>query len=154
MTNIGHYRAAARVLEGARRVPVRLWVCPPTRMDEEILRAEGVYKVFENLEGCRTELPGCSLCMGNQARLADGSTCMSTSTRNYDGRMGTNCRVYLGSAEVSAVTALLGRVPTVEEYMDAVVDRIDPLAPEIYKYMNFDQIKAYREKAAPTVVLS
>ncbi len=148
MTNIGHYRAAAKVLEDERSLPVRLWVCPPTKMDETQLKTEGVYEVFERIEGCRTELPGCSLCMGNQARLEPGSTCMSTSTRNFDGRMGDNCRVYLGSAEVSAVTAILGRVPTPREYMDAVVRKIDPLAAELYRYLNFDQLKAFRDKAA------
>ena len=147
MTNIGHYRAAAKVLEGAGKLPVRLWVCPPTKMDEEQLKAEGVYSIFEGLEGCRTELPGCSVCMGNQARLEPGSTCVSTSTRNFEGRMGDNARVYLGSAEVSAVTAILGRVPTPAEYLDAVVNKIDPLAAQIYRYLNFDQIKAWREKA-------
>ncbi len=148
MTNIGHYRAASKVLEGTERLPVRLWVCPPTKMDEEVLRAEGIYEKFEALEGCRTEIPGCSLCMGNQARLADGATCVSTSTRNFEGRMGNGARVYLGSAEVSAVTAMLGRIPTTQEYMDAVVHRIDPLAAEIYRYMNFDQIKEFRDRAA------
>ncbi len=147
MTNIGHYRAAAKVLEGYTELPVRLWVCPPTRMDEEQLKAEGVYATFENIKDARTELPGCSLCMGNQARLNPGSTCMSTSTRNFEGRMGDNTRVYLGSAEISAVTAILGRVPTPAEYMEAVTTRIDPLSAELYRYLNFDQIKEYRERA-------
>ena len=148
MTNIGHYRAAARVLDGAGKLPVRLWVCPPTAMDEKQLKDEGVYKVFEALEGCRTEIPGCSLCMGNQARVADGATVFSTSTRNFEGRMGDGAKVYLGSAEMAAVVAILGRVPTVEEYMNVVNEKIDPLAGEIYRYLNFDQLKAYREKAA------
>ena len=146
MTNIGHYRAAARVLADAASLPVRLWVCPPTRMDELQLRAEGVYDVFEAV-GARCEIPGCSLCMGNQARVIAGSTVMSTSTRNFDGRMGDNARVYLGSAELAAVTAMTGAIPTPEQYMKAVTGRIDPLAAEIYRYLNFDQIKEYRERA-------
>ena len=147
MTNIGHYRAAAQVLAGASELPVRLWICPPTRMDEAQLKAEGVYQVFQAC-GARCEIPGCSLCMGNQARVADGATVFSTSTRNFDGRMGDRARVYLGSAELAAVAALTGRVPTPAEYLEAVAGRIDPLAGEIYRYLNFDQIKAYRDRAA------
>ena len=145
MTNIGHYRAAARVLEGAGALPVRLWVCPPTAMDEAQLKAEGVYKVFEGV-GARCEIPGCSLCMGNQARVEPGTTVFSTSTRNFDGRMGDNARVYLGSAEMAAVVARLGRVPTPTEYLEAVT-ALDPMAAEIYRYLNFDQLKAFRDKA-------
>ncbi|MEN6625648.1 MAG: bifunctional aconitate hydratase 2/2-methylisocitrate dehydratase [Candidatus Sumerlaeia bacterium] len=152
MTNIGHYRAAARVLEAGKDflksadraigVP-RLWICPPTRMDEAVLRDEGVYRIFENLENCRTEIPGCSLCMGNQARLEPGTTCVSTSTRNFQGRMGDNTRVYLAGAEVAAVAAIVGRVPTPAEYRQAVAS-LDPLAPELYRFMNFDQMSAAR----------
>ncbi|MCS7032069.1 MAG: bifunctional aconitate hydratase 2/2-methylisocitrate dehydratase [Gloeomargarita sp. SKYG116] len=142
MTNIGHYRAAAKVLEGAGQVKVRLWVCPPTRMDEQILREEGYYAIF-GAAGARLEMPGCSLCMGNQARVADGATVFSTSTRNFDNRMGKNARVYLGSAELAAVCALLGRIPTVEEYRAIVTEKIDPWAADLYRYLNFDQIPAF-----------
>ncbi|MCE5229333.1 bifunctional aconitate hydratase 2/2-methylisocitrate dehydratase [bacterium] len=143
MTNIGHYRAAARVLDGAAIAASRLWVCPPTRMDEFVLREEGYYKIFENLKGCRTELPGCSLCMGNQARLEPGTTCVSTSTRNFQGRMGDNTRVYLAGAELAAVTAMQGHIPTPDEYR-AATEKLDVLAPEIYRFMNFDQMKKFR----------
>ena len=142
MTNIGHYRAAAKVLEGAGLIPVRLWVAPPTRMDEAELRAEGVYAVFGSV-AARTEMPGCSLCMGNQARVADSATVFSTSTRNFDNRMGKNARVYLGSAELAAVCARLARIPTVEEYQAIVRDKIAPLADNIYCYLNFHRMEAY-----------
>lgn len=145
MTNIGHYRAAAKVLEGAGPVKVRLWICPPTRMDEKQLRAEGVYGIFA-AAGARTEVPGCSLCMGNQARVADGATVMSTSTRNFNNRMGKDARVYLGSAELAAVCALLGRIPTLEEYRDIVATQIDPFAEELYRYLNFDQIPDFEDE--------
>ena len=116
MTNIGHYRAAAKVLEGSINIPTRLWIAPPTRMDEDQLRNEGVYSVF-GVAGARTEIPGCSLCMGNQARVADKATVFSTSTRNFDNRMGRDARVYLGSAELAAVCAKLGHLPSYAEYM-------------------------------------
>jgi aconitate hydratase 2 / 2-methylisocitrate dehydratase len=145
MTNIGHYRAAARVLEGAGSVKVRLWICPPTRMDEKQLRDEGMYDIFAAAEA-RTEMPGCSLCMGNQARVADGVTVFSTSTRNFNNRMGKDARVYLGSAELAAVCALLGRIPTVDEYMEIVTQKIDPFAAELYRYLNFDQISGFEDE--------
>jgi len=145
MTNIGHYRAAAKVLEGAGTVKGRLWICPPTRMDEKQLRAEGIYGVFA-AAGARTEMPGCSLCMGNQARVEDGATVFSTSTRNFNNRMGKDARVYLGSAELAAVCALLGRIPTVEEYMDIVKHKIDPFASDLYRYLNFDQIAGFEDE--------
>jgi len=145
MTNIGHYRAAAKVLEGAGAIPTRLWVAPPTRMDEDQLRDEGVYSVF-GVAGARTEIPGCSLCMGNQARVADKATVFSTSTRNFDNRMGKDARVYLGSAELAAVCALLGRMPTPEEYLATVGDKLTKNADSIYKYLNFDQMAAYAHK--------
>jgi aconitate hydratase 2/2-methylisocitrate dehydratase len=145
MTNIGHYRAAAKVLEGAGHVKVRLWVCPPTRMDEAQLRAEGVYGVFA-AAGARTEMPGCSLCMGNQARVEDGATVFSTSTRNFNNRMGKDARVYLGSAELAAVCALLGRIPTVEEYMDIVAKKLNPFAGDLYRYLNFNEIEGFEEE--------
>ena len=149
MTNIGHFRAAAKVLEDAPPVDtakMRLWICPPTRMDELELREEGVYAIFGKA-GARIEMPGCSLCMGNQARVKDGSTVFSTSTRNFDNRMGKDARVYLGSSELSAVVAMLGRIPLPQEYMAAVLGKIQPFAGELYRYMNFDQIAKYREKA-------
>ena len=145
MTNIGHYRAAAKILEGAGTVKVRLWICPPTRMDEKQLREEGVYGTFA-AAGARTEMPGCSLCMGNQARVADGVTVFSTSTRNFNNRMGKDARVYLGSAELAAVCALLGRIPTVEEYMEIVTKKINPFAGELYRYLNFDQIANFEDE--------
>lgn len=142
MTNIGHYRAAAKVLEDSGLIPTRLWIAPPTRMDEAQLREEGVYAVFGRV-GARTEVPGCSLCMGNQARVADYATVFSTSTRNFDNRMGKGARVYLGSAELAAVCARLGRIPTVEEYRAMVETRIAPMAGDIYRYLNFHQMEAY-----------
>jgi len=145
MTNIGHYRAAAKVLEKEPPVSVRLWICPPTRMDEHQLKEEGIYNTF-GLAGARTEVPGCSLCMGNQARVGDGTTVFSTSTRNFNNRMGKDARVYLGSAELSAVCALLGRLPSVQEYMDIVVKKIDPFANELYRYLNFDQIADFENE--------
>jgi aconitate hydratase 2/2-methylisocitrate dehydratase len=145
MTNIGHYRAAAKILEGAGPVKVRLWICPPTRMDEKQLREEGVYGVFA-AAGARTEMPGCSLCMGNQARVEDGVTVFSTSTRNFNNRMGKGAQVYLGSAELAAVCALLGKIPTVEEYMAIVTQKIDPFAGELYRYLNFDQIAGFADE--------
>ncbi|ACC80574.1 bifunctional aconitate hydratase 2/2-methylisocitrate dehydratase [Nostoc punctiforme] len=145
MTNIGHYRATAKVLEGAGEVKTRLWIAPPTRMDEHQLKEEGVYSVF-GAAGARTEMPGCSLCMGNQARVADGTTVFSTSTRNFNNRMGKDARVYLGSAELAAVCALLGRLPTVQEYLDIVASRIHPFADDLYQYLNFDQILGFEDE--------
>jgi len=145
MTNIGHYRATAKVLEGAGEVKTRLWISPPTRMDEHQLKEEGVYSIF-GAAGARTEIPGCSLCMGNQARVADGTTVFSTSTRNFNNRMGKDARVYLGSAELAAVCALLGRLPTVQEYLDIVASRIEPFADDLYRYLNFDQILGFEDE--------
>ncbi len=146
MTNIGHYRAAAKVLEGQSRAKVnQFWICPPTRMDEHQLKEEGVYGTFGAV-GARTEVPGCSLCMGNQARVEDGATVMSTSTRNFNNRMGKGARVYLGSAELSAACALLGRIPTKEEYMDIVGNKLRPFAGELYQYLNFDQIPGFEDE--------
>ena len=142
MTNIGHYRAAAKVLEGAGNIPTRLWIAPPTRMDEAQLRDEGVYSVF-GIAGARTEVPGCSLCMGNQARVADKATVFSTSTRNFDNRMGRDARVYLGSAELAAVCAKFGRMPSHAEYLETIGSKLQNTA-EIYKYLNFDQMTEYK----------
>ena len=145
MTNIGHYRATGKVLEGEPPVSVRLWICPPTRMDEHQLKEEGFYGIF-GAAGARTEVPGCSLCMGNQARVADSTTVFSTSTRNFNNRMGKDARVYLGSAELAAVCALLGRVPTGQEYLDVVGKKIDPFAGDLYRYLNFDQIAGFEDE--------
>ena len=145
MTNIGHFRAAAKVLEGAGKAKARLWICPPTRMDEEMLRQEGYYEIFE-AAGCRLEMPGCSLCMGNQARVEDNTTVFSTSTRNFNNRMGKGAQVYLGSAELAAVCALLGRIPSREEYLEVVKGKIDPLAGDLYRYLNFDQIDGFEDQ--------
>ncbi|GJD17538.1 bifunctional aconitate hydratase 2/2-methylisocitrate dehydratase [Rivularia sp. IAM M-261] len=145
MTNIGHYRATAKVLEGAGQVSARLWVAPPTRMDETQLKKEGVYDIFVGANA-RTEMPGCSLCMGNQARVEDGTTVFSTSTRNFNNRMGKDAQVYLGSAELAAVCALLGRIPTVQEYLDIVGTKIQPFADNLYRYLNFDQITGFEDE--------
>ena len=145
MTNIGHFRAAAKVLGNTRDIPVKLWVAPPTKMDESELIKEGHYATFGNA-GARTEMPGCSLCMGNQAQVREGATVMSTSTRNFPNRLGKNTNVFLGSAELAAVCSKLGRIPTLAEYQEAV-GIIDKDAANIYKYMNFDQIEEYAETA-------
>lgn len=145
MTNIGHYRAAARVLEDAGLIPTRLWIAPPTRMDENQLREEGAYGVFGRA-GARTEVPGCSLCMGNQARVADKATVFSTSTRNFDNRMGKEARVYLGSAELAVVCAVLGKMPTMQEYLQVLGDKVNKDTDAIYKYLNFDQMTEYQPK--------
>jgi len=150
MTNIGHFRAAGRVLEGKTDIPTRLWVAPPTKMDQMILTEEGYYGILGRA-GARMELPGCSLCMGNQAQIRKGATAMSTSTRNFPNRLGIDTRVYLGSAELAAVCALLGRIPTIAEYMEQVAV-VNAKAGDIYRYMNFDQIPAFRDVAA-TVTL-
>jgi len=155
MTNIGHYRAAGKVLESITNVPVRLWIVPPTRMDEHQLTEEGYYSIFGKA-GARTEVPGCSLCMGNQARVADGATVVSTSTRNFPNRMGKDSQVYLGSAELAAVTAALAKLPTVEEYMEHMKG-LQPLGDEIYRYLNFHELEEYKSVAdglGPIVVNS
>ncbi|GAA6141823.1 bifunctional aconitate hydratase 2/2-methylisocitrate dehydratase [Hydrogenophaga sp. 5NK40-0174] len=145
MTNIGHFRAAATVLGGARDIPVKLWVAPPTKMDESELMKEGHYAAF-GTAGARTEMPGCSLCMGNQAQVREGATVISTSTRNFPNRLGKNTQVFLGSAELAAVASKLGKLPSKEEYL-AATGVITEKADQIYKYMNFDQIEEYVETA-------
>jgi aconitate hydratase 2 / 2-methylisocitrate dehydratase len=138
MTNIGHFRAAAKVLEksGTEYVANTLWVCPPTRMDELALQKEGLYALFGKM-GARCEIPGCSLCMGNQARVRPGATVFSTSTRNFNNRMGRDAQVYLGSAELAAVISLMGRIPSVEEYREHMAAYVDPFAADIYRYLDF-----------------
>ena len=150
MTNLGHVRAASKVLGGARDIPVKLWVAPPTKMDESELIKEGHYATF-GAAGARTEMPGCSLCMGNQAQVREGATVVSTSTRNFPNRLGKNTNVFLGSAELAAVCSKLGRIPTVAEYLEAV-GIINQDAANVYKYMNFDQIEEYAQTAKGVTV--
>ncbi len=145
MTNIGHFRAASKLLEGKRDIPVKLWVAPPTKMDAQQLTEEGHYGVF-GTAGARTEMPGCSLCMGNQAQVREGATVMSTSTRNFPNRLGKNTNVYLGSAELAAICSRLGRIPTKQEYM-ADIGVINENGDKIYQYLNFDKIADYKDVA-------
>ncbi len=146
MTNIGHFRAASKLLEGKRDIPVKLWVAPPTKMDAKQLTEEGHYGVL-GTAGARMEMPGCSLCMGNQAQVKEGATVFSTSTRNFPNRLGKNSNVYLGSAELAAICSRLGRIPTKDEYMTDV-GVINKDADKIYKYLNFDQIDDFSSVAA------
>ncbi|PIE03208.1 MAG: bifunctional aconitate hydratase 2/2-methylisocitrate dehydratase [Acidobacteria bacterium] len=143
MLNIGHFRAAAKIWEGGTYNPdIRTWVCPPTKMDQEQLRAEAHYSTFSKI-GSRIEIPGCSLCMGNQARVPDEVTVYSTSTRNFNNRMGRGAKVYLGSAELGAVVALKGELPTPEEYLTMYKEKIQPNMEEIYDYLQFDEMDGY-----------
>ena len=147
MTNIGHYRAAGELLKKvSSSLPTRMWIAPPTRMDEHTLMEEGYYNVYGKV-GARTEMPGCSLCMGNQARVESGATVLSTSTRNFPNRLGDGANVYLTSAELASVGALLGRLPTVAEYMEYALE-IDSMSDKIFQYMNFDQIASFQAAAA------
>jgi len=145
MTNIGHFRAASKLLEGRRDIPVKLWVAPPTKMDAKQLTEEGHYGVL-GTAGARMEMPGCSLCMGNQAQVKEGATVFSTSTRNFPNRLGKNSNVYLGSAELAAICSRLGKIPTKEEYM-AGMGVIDKSSDTIYQYLNFDRLKDFSDKA-------
>lgn len=150
MTNIGHFRAAGKLLDKFKEViPTRLWIAPPTKMDAALLTEEGYYNIYGK-SGARIEIPGCSLCMGNQARVAAGATVVSTSTRNFPNRLGQGANVYLASAELAAVSALLGKLPTVEEYLSYVSD-LQNNKEEIYRYMNFDQINSYTKKAEEVI---
>ena len=146
MTNIGHFRAASKLLEGKKDMPVKLWMAPPTRMDAKQLTEEGHYGVF-GAAGARMEMPGCSLCMGNQAQVKEGATVMSTSTRNFPNRLGKNTNVYLGSAELSAICSKLGRIPTKAEYL-ADMGVLTAASDKVYQYLNFDQIQDYVDSAA------
>lgn len=143
MTNIGHYRALGEALRGLGTLPTRLWIAPPTKMDQALLENEGYYDIFRAV-GARTEVPGCSLCMGNQARVNDGATVFSTSTRNFDNRMGMGARVYLGSAELAVVCAVLGRLPSVSEYMSIVPQKLAGKEEQIYRYLNFNEIENFK----------
>lgn len=150
MTNIGHFRAAGKLLEAAGTpTPTRLWIAPPTKMDAAQLTEEGYYNIFGKA-GARMEMPGCSLCMGNQARVGDNTTVVSTSTRNFPNRLGTGANVYLSSAELAAVAALTGKIPTVAEYMEYAT-QIDSMAADVYRYLNFDQIDSYIDKASNVI---
>lgn len=140
MTNIGHFRAAGKVFEGAGYLKTRVWLTPPTKMDRAQLMREGYFTIYASV-GARTEIPGCSLCMGNQARVRPGTTIISTSTRNFDNRIGDNTRVYLGSAELAAITAMDGKLPTPEEYFSSFKEKIIPNEREIYRYLQFDEIE-------------
>ena len=150
MTNIGHFRAAGKVLEGKSDIPTRLWIAPPTKMDAMILNEEGYYAILGK-SGARMEMPGCSLCMGNQAQIRKGSTAMSTSTRNFPNRLGIDTFVYLGSAELASICALMGKIPTVAEYMEQV-KVVNAKAADVYRYMNFDKIPEFRDMAATVTV--
>ncbi|MGB0132670.1 bifunctional aconitate hydratase 2/2-methylisocitrate dehydratase [Dokdonella sp.] len=150
MTNIGHFRAASRLLEGKRDIPTKLWVAPPTKMDAAELTKEGHYGTF-GTAGARMEMPGCSLCMGNQAQVREGATVFSTSTRNFPNRLGKNANVYLGSAELAAICSRLGRIPTKAEYMSDM-GVLDADSGKIYRYMNFDQIQEFTDAADSVTV--
>jgi aconitate hydratase 2/2-methylisocitrate dehydratase len=145
MTNIGHFRAASKLLEGKRDIPVKLWIAPPTKMDAAELTREGHYGVF-GAAGARTEMPGCSLCMGNQAQVREGATVVSTSTRNFPNRLGKNTNVYLASAELAAIASKLGRIPTVAEYAENM-GVINKDSSQIYQYLNFDRLEEYADVA-------
>jgi aconitate hydratase 2/2-methylisocitrate dehydratase len=146
MTNIGHFRAAGKLLEKQEGpLPTQLWVSPPTKMDQAQLAEEGYISTFET-SGARMEMPGCSLCMGNQARVADNATVVSTSTRNFPNRLGNNANVYLSSAELASVCSILGKIPNFSEYM-AYYQQIESTAEDTYRYLNFDQIPTYQQQA-------
>ncbi|WP_169764165.1 bifunctional aconitate hydratase 2/2-methylisocitrate dehydratase [Campylobacter mucosalis] len=142
MTNIGHYRALGEVLRGKGQLKTRLWVVPPTKMDKDKLTSEGYYSVF-GAAGARIEVPGCSLCMGNQARVADNAVVFSTSTRNFDNRMGMGAKVYLGSVELAAVCAILGRIPSASEYFEIIKNSLNDKADKIYQYLNFNELSEF-----------
>ncbi len=146
MTNIGHFRAAGKLLDKLEgSVPTRLWIAPPTKMDEAQLTAEGYYGIFGR-SGARTEMPGCSLCMGNQARVAEGATVVSTSTRNFPNRLGKGANVYLASAELAAVASIIGKIPTMDEYL-AYAEDINTMADDVYRYLNFNEMESYTAAA-------
>jgi len=150
MTNIGHFRAAGNLLSEAKDVPTTLWIVPPTKMDEHQLKEENYYEIFER-SGARTEVPGCSLCMGNQARVEDNSTVVSTSTRNFPNRLGKGADVFLASAELAAISSILGYLPSIEEYQK-YMEEINTMGPEVYRYLNFNEIASYKEAAENAVL--
>jgi len=146
MTNIGHFRAAGKLLDKLDNpVATRLWIAPPTKMDAAQLTAEGYYSIFGR-SGARTEMPGCSLCMGNQARVAENSTVVSTSTRNFPNRLGKDANVYLASAELAAVSAIMGKIPTMDEYL-AYAEDINTMGDDVYRYLNFNEMENYQSAA-------
>ena len=150
MTNIGHFRAAGKILDGKTDLPTRLWIAPPTKMDAMVLTEEGYYGILGKT-GARLEMAGCSLCMGNQAQIKKGSTAISTSTRNFPNRLGIDTQVFLGSAELASICALMGKIPTVAEYMEQV-KVVNAKAADVYRYMNFDQITEFKDAAATVTV--
>jgi len=152
MTNIGHFRAAGKLLEKESSLPTKLWIAPPTKMDEFQLTEEGYYNIFKN-SGARTEMPGCSLCMGNQARVEKESTVVSTSTRNFPNRLGDGANVYLASAELAAITSILGYLPTLEEYFEYMKE-INTMTKDVYRYLNFNEIASYQEAAKAAILPS
>jgi aconitate hydratase 2 / 2-methylisocitrate dehydratase len=144
MTNIGHFRAAAEIWRGHKFNPnVRTWICPPTRMDQQQLKDEAYFAIYSAF-GARIEIAGCSLCMGNQARVPDGVNMFSTSTRNFDDRIGDGAKVFLGSAELGAVASTMGKLPTVAEFMAVYKEKVEPNKEKIYKYLQFDEMPEYR----------
>ena len=155
MTNIGHFRAAGNLLRNAENLPTRLWIVPPTKMDQHQLIKENYYEIFEQ-SGARTEVPGCSLCMGNQARVESNSTVVSTSTRNFPNRLGDGANVYLASAELASISAILGYLPSIKEYQE-FMEEINAMGPEVYRYLNFHEIASYKEAAdnaiLPTITI-
>tara|TARA_B110000196_G_scaffold316620_1_gene328276 strand:- start:3 stop:1400 length:1398 start_codon:yes stop_codon:yes gene_type:complete len=152
MTNIGHFRAAGKLLEKESSLPTKLWIAPPTKMDEHQLNEEGYYKIFKS-SGARTEMPGCSLCMGNQARVEAESTVVSTSTRNFPNRLGDGAKVFLASAELAAITSILGYLPSIKEYSD-YMSGINTMTKDVYRYLNFNEIASYQKAAKDVVVPS
>ena len=153
MTNIGHFRAAGKLLENVKSsLPTRLWISPPTRMDKFQLEEEGFYKIYENAD-VRTEVPGCSLCMGNQARVEPNCTVVSTSTRNFPNRLGDGANVYLSSAELAAISSILGKLPSLDEYHEFMKD-INTMSSDIFRYMNFNEIASYKKAASEAVLPS
>ena len=150
MTNIGHFRAASHLLKKYDGTKAKLWISPPTKMDEKQLKEEGIFETFVT-SGARTELPGCSLCMGNQARVLAGATVVSTSTRNFPNRLGDGANVFLASAELAAISATLGYIPTIEEYNE-FMSEINTMGPDVYRYLNFHEIASYKEAANSAVL--
>jgi aconitate hydratase 2/2-methylisocitrate dehydratase len=151
MTNIGHFRAAGKLLNQFKgQLSTRLWIAPPTKMDRDQLTEEGYYGIFGRV-GARIEIPGCSLCMGNQARVADGASVVSTSTRNFPNRLGQGANVYLASAELAAVAAIVGHIPSVDEYQQ-YASALNTMAGDIYRYLNFNTIDAYTKKADSVII--
>ena len=150
MTNIGHFRAAGKLLDKVTELPSRLWISPPTKMDKHQLTEEGYYDIFEKA-GVRLEVPGCSLCMGNQARVEAESTVVSTSTRNYPNRLGDGANVFLASAELAAISATLGYIPTIEEYNE-FMSEINAMGSDVYRYLNFHEIASYKEAAKNAIL--